>query len=150
MQNWKKHIFGLKDVVIFSLFSLLLGLTAGFFLSPVKRGMIIGSNNGNRYISKDEADKDFHEDLEMDYSMNSEITMSVSSMTRTRDSKAVYVLFQDGQKSAEISLPECKLISNKGFSDEEISQLSDYVQNEQDGIYDMAKTVNPMKAFLGK
>lgn len=66
MQNWKNHIFGLKDVVIFSLFFLLIGLLAGFFLAPIKKGLIIGSHNGNRYISKEESDKDFHEDLEME------------------------------------------------------------------------------------
>lgn len=71
-------------------------------------------------------------------------------MTRTKDSKAVYVLFQDGDKSAEIAIPECRLVNNKGFSDEEIAQLTDYVQNEQDSIYELAKKVNPMKAFLGK
>ena len=82
--------------------------------------------------------------------MNDEIKMSVSSMTRTKDDKAVYVLFEDGDKNAEISLPACKLISNRGFSDEEITQLTDYVRNEQDSIYALAKQINPMKAFLGK
>ncbi|MCR5301250.1 MAG: hypothetical protein K6E49_02290 [Lachnospiraceae bacterium] len=82
--------------------------------------------------------------------MNPEIKMSVSSMTRTKDSKAVYVLFEDGAKSAEIALPECKVIRNGGFSEEEIAQLKDYVQNEQDSIYEIAKGINPMKAFLGK
>ena len=66
MQNWKNHIFGLKDVIIFSLFSFLLGLVTGFFIAPIKKGMTIGCNNGNNYISKDEADEDFHEDLEME------------------------------------------------------------------------------------
>ena len=66
MENWRRHIFGLKDVVIFSLFALLMGLLAGFFLAPIKKGMTIGCNNGNSYISKDDADKDFHDDLEME------------------------------------------------------------------------------------
>ncbi len=66
MQNWKNHIFGLKDVVIFSLFSLLLGLLAGFFLAPIKKGMNIGCNNGNNYIRRDEEEEAFHEDLEME------------------------------------------------------------------------------------
>ena len=66
MQNWKNHIFGLKDVVIFSLFSLLMGLLAGFFLAPIKKGMNIGCNNGNNYISRDEAERDLQEDLEME------------------------------------------------------------------------------------
>ena len=65
MQNWRKHIFGLKDVIIFSLFSLLMGLLAGFFLAPIKKGMNIGCNNGNSYITGDD-DKDFHDDLEME------------------------------------------------------------------------------------
>ena len=64
MQNWRKHIFGLKDVVIFSLASLLVGLVAGFFLAPIKKGMSIGCNNGNNYISKD--DEEFKEDLELE------------------------------------------------------------------------------------
>lgn len=82
--------------------------------------------------------------------MNSEIKMSVSTMTRTKDSKAVYVLFEDGAKSAEFSLPEGKLVRKAGFSEEEIAQLTDYVDNERDSIYDIAKQINPMKSFLGK
>ena len=82
--------------------------------------------------------------------MNSEIKMSVSTMTRTKDSKAVYVLFEDGEKNAEFALPEGKLVNNRGFSDEEIKQLADYVENEQDSIFALAKEINPMKAFLGK
>ncbi len=66
MQNWRKHIFGLKDVVIFSLFSLLLGVLAGFFLAPIKKGMNIACNNGNNYLSGDDAEKEFHDDLEME------------------------------------------------------------------------------------
>ncbi len=81
--------------------------------------------------------------------MNPEIRMSVSTMTRTKDSKAVYVLFEDKGKSAEIALPDCRIVSNKGFSDEEIGQLKDYVQNECDSIYEIAKGINPIKAFLG-
>lgn len=65
MQNWKKHIFGLKDVVIFSLFALMAGLLAGFFIAPIKKGMNIGCNNGNNYFPNQE-DKEFHDDLEME------------------------------------------------------------------------------------
>ncbi|MCR5831833.1 MAG: hypothetical protein K6G67_06820 [Lachnospiraceae bacterium] len=71
-------------------------------------------------------------------------------MTQKNGEKAVYVLFEDGTKSAEFALPEGKLLSNTGFSDDELSQLNDYVGNEQDHIFELAKTINPMKAFLGK
>ena len=81
--------------------------------------------------------------------MNSEIKMSVSSMTRAGDKKAVYVLFQDGDKSAEYSLPGCGLVRNKGFSEAEFKSLREYVDNEQDSIYAMAKGVNPIKAMMG-
>jgi len=81
--------------------------------------------------------------------MNSEIKMSVSSMTRAGDKKAVYVLFQDGDKSAEYSLPGCGLVRNKGFSEAELKSLKEYVDNEQDSIYAMAKGVNPIKAMMG-
>ncbi|MBO4845095.1 MAG: hypothetical protein J5525_02195 [Lachnospiraceae bacterium] len=81
--------------------------------------------------------------------MSSEIKMSVSSMTRTNDSKAVYILFQDKDRTAEFSLPGGKLLSNNGFECEEIDQLKDYIDNEQDSIYALAKQVNPMKAFMG-
>ena len=80
--------------------------------------------------------------------MNPEIRMSVSSMTKTKDSKAVYVRFEEGEKNAEITLPDVKLVANKGFTDEEIEQLKEYVRNEQDSIYELAKGINPMKAFL--
>jgi hypothetical protein len=81
--------------------------------------------------------------------MNSEIKMSVSSMTRMGDKKAVYVLFQDGDKFAEYSLPGCSLVRNKGFSDAELKSLKEYVDSEQDSIYAMAKGVNPIKALMG-
>ena len=80
--------------------------------------------------------------------MNSEIKMSVSTMTRGKDSKAVYVLFEDGAKSAEFALPECRKVSNNGFSDEEIAQLIDYIQNEQDSIYDVAKKIRESNEFI--
>ena len=82
--------------------------------------------------------------------MNSEIKMSVSSLIRTEDKKAVYVMFQDGEKSAELTLPDLSIVSNKGFSDKEIAQLKDYMDNEREKIYAMAKEINPLRAFMGR
>ena len=55
--------------------------------------------------------------------MNKDINMSVSSMTRNKDKKAVYVFFQDGEKIAEFTLPGCELVKNNGFSDDDIRHL---------------------------
>ena len=82
--------------------------------------------------------------------MNKDIKMSVSSMTRNKDKKAVYVYFQDGKKTAEFTLPGCELIKNNGFSDDDIRQLKEYTDNEQEAIFAMAKQVNPIKAMMGK
>lgn len=81
--------------------------------------------------------------------MNNEISMSVSSMTRKDDKKAIYVMFQDGKKSAEFEVPEIKVLSNDGFTEEEIDQLKEYVANSLDYIYEVSKKVNPMKGFMG-
>ncbi len=81
--------------------------------------------------------------------MNKEIKMSVSTLTRTKDSKAIYVLFTDNEKSAEFALPELQIVCNRGFSEEEIEQLKDYTDNERDRIFEIAKSVDPMKNFLG-
>ena len=82
--------------------------------------------------------------------MNKDIKMSVSSMTRKNDKKAVYVFFQDGDKTAEFTLPGCELVKNNGFSEDDIRQMQVYIDNEQDTIFTMAKQVNPLKAMMGK
>ena len=83
------------------------------------------------------------------WSMNSEIKMSVSSMTRSENKKAVYVFFQDGDKTAEFTLPGCELVKNRGFLEDDIRQLKAYIDNEQDNIFAMAKQINPIKAMMG-
>lgn len=80
--------------------------------------------------------------------MNDELKMSVSPLTRTKDKKALYVLFQDNTRMAEFELPELKVVYNKGFLDEEISQLMDYIKNKTDYIYSLSKRVNPIKAIM--
>ncbi len=82
--------------------------------------------------------------------MDHEIRMSVSSVTRTGEQKSVYVLFQDGEKSAELLVPDCKVVYNRGFSEEELEQLKAYGQQETETIFALAKNVNPIKAFLNE
>lgn len=81
--------------------------------------------------------------------MNSEIKMSVSSIMRNDETKGVYVLFTDNDKTAEFLVPECKVINNSGFCEDELKQLTEYLRNEQDYIFSLAKTVDPIRAFMG-
>ena len=80
--------------------------------------------------------------------MNQEIKMNVSLLSTAGDKRVIYVNFTDGDKSAEFVLPEVKLVRNKGFSEEEIEQLTDYANNSQDEIYKIANTINPIKSFM--
>ena len=80
--------------------------------------------------------------------MSDEIKMSVSPIILTKDKKVLYVQFQDNTRMAEFELPELKVVYNKGFIDEEISQLMDYIKNETEYIYSLSKGVNPVKAMI--
>ena len=86
--------------------------------------------------------------------MNPEINISVSPIFRKDGAKSIYLIFTDGEKSAEILLPdpgsEVKALSNKGFSEDEIKSLIEYVKNDRDNITGVAGKVTPLKAFLGQ
>lgn len=80
--------------------------------------------------------------------MNDSITMSVSPVTHNGDKDKVFVLFTDHEKSAEFEAVACKVLRNVGFSEDELRSLSDYVKNEKESIVSIAKTVDPMRAFM--
>ncbi len=80
--------------------------------------------------------------------MNENLNMSVSSIVEKKGQKQVYVVFEDHDRSAEGRLPDAKIISNKGFSEEEVAALELYISAHADDIFAMAKKVNIMDAFL--
>ena len=79
-----------------------------------------------------------------------DVKMSVSPIVRKDGEKYIYVEFSDGSKKAEGRLPDKKLISNQGFSEEEAAALEFYLKSEEKTIVEMAKQVNVMDAFLNK
>ena len=74
--------------------------------------------------------------------------MSVSSIVNKDGKREVYVLFTEGSRSAEGRLSDYKMINSKGFTQEEVTALEAYMRRETDTILRMAKSVNPMDAFL--
>ena len=78
------------------------------------------------------------------------VKMSISSVINKDNEKKIYVLFQDGKKMAELVAPTGKIMSNMGFSEDEIEKLTNYVKEESEYIASIAKNVSPMKAFLGR
>ena len=81
--------------------------------------------------------------------MNDEVEMSFSGILGDKN-KHVAVSFSYGDKYAEGEIPACKIKKNKGFSREEVESLEDYLLKNQDDIFNRAKKINPMRAFLGK
>ena len=74
--------------------------------------------------------------------------MSVSSIVSKDGKREIYVLFTEGSRSAEGRLSDYKMISNKGFTQDEAAALETYMRQETNTILRMAKSVNVMDAFL--
>ena len=82
--------------------------------------------------------EDFSLGLENKKTDNSnELNMQVSSICQS-----------DGEKKAEGEIPKCVILSNDGFSKEEIMQLEDYMEKNLKMLKSMAANVNPIKALM--
>jgi hypothetical protein len=74
--------------------------------------------------------------------------MIVSGFVGSEDDRHICIMFIDGQKSAEGSVPECKIIKNHGFEPDEVEQLETYLRVNAKLISDEAKNINPLKAMM--
>lgn len=93
--------------------------------------------------------EDFAIDLEKKNKDDGDLmNMQVSSFCNKNGERIAYVTFSDGKRSAEGEIPSCRIASNNGFSEEEIACLETYMKANLDMLKDMAKTVNPLKAFM--
>ncbi|MCR4739735.1 MAG: hypothetical protein K5886_05685 [Lachnospiraceae bacterium] len=81
--------------------------------------------------------------------MQDDISLSFSGFLGEKGSRYIAVSFTDGKRTAEGSIPECKITKNTGFSDEEIRSLEEYLKNNKESIMEKARGINPMKAFMG-
>lgn len=74
--------------------------------------------------------------------------MIVSGIIRKGDEKFAYVLFSDGERSAEGQVPKCKITNNNGFTDAQIAMLEDYMREHISEIKAEAAGMNPIKAMM--
>lgn len=81
--------------------------------------------------------------------MNDELKMSVSPICTKDGKKYAFVSFTDGSRNAEGKIPDCKIISNEGFSEDEVRQLEEYMNQELTQIKKMAAGINIMHSFMG-
>lgn len=81
--------------------------------------------------------------------MNDNLEMSVSQVFSGSDGgKYAFVYFTDGDRTAEGRIPECRVISNIGFSADEEKALEAYMKGNLDKLKDMSGSVNVMSAFM--
>ncbi len=77
-----------------------------------------------------------------------EMRMSVSAVCAKDGEKYAFVSFSDGNRMAEGKIPDCKIISNKGFSNEEVDMLELYMKSELRQLKKMAAGVRLIDAFM--
>ena len=77
-----------------------------------------------------------------------EISMQVSPICHKDGEKKAFVTFSDSTRYAEGEIPKCVILSNDGFSKEEIMQLEDYMEKNLEMLKSMAASVNPIKALM--
>ena len=75
--------------------------------------------------------------------------MNISPISPKDGRSWIYIQFFDEDRSAEIRLPGRKVLSNNGFTEEEIQDLREYVKQHKDNIFSIAKKINVMDNFLG-
>lgn len=82
--------------------------------------------------------------------MNDELKMSVSPICEKDGKKYAFVSFTDGLRTAEGKIPNCTIVANDGFDEEEVRQLEHYMKRELAQLKKMAAGINVMDAFLGR
>lgn len=80
--------------------------------------------------------------------MSQEMKMTVSGIVPKDGRKHIYVVFEDGKRKAEGYVPDCVITKNEGFEADEVKMLELYMKHNQDQIREMAKVINPIKAFM--
>ena len=80
--------------------------------------------------------------------MNENINMTVSPVCSKNGNKFAYVSFTDGKCQAEGRIPECKITSNNGFSDDDVEVLELYMKSNLAKLKRMAAGVNIIDAFM--
>ncbi len=80
--------------------------------------------------------------------MGSEVNMSVSSVCEKDGKKYAFVSFKDGERIAEGKIPDCKIVSNHGFSQEEVEQLEQFMLRELPQLKKMAAGIRWIDSFM--
>lgn len=79
-----------------------------------------------------------------------EITLDISGVVEKDGKKIARIRFSRGKDFAEGYIPDCVLTKVQGFTDEEASQLVDYLRANLTEFKKRAAGINPLTAMMGK
>lgn len=80
--------------------------------------------------------------------MTNELKMSVSPVCVKNNEKYAFVSFTDGKRVAEGRIPDCKMLTSNGFTQEEVAQLEDYMRRELTQLKKMAAGIRLIDAIM--
>lgn len=86
----------------------------------------------------------------MSINTNEEMTMTYSSVLNKDGKPLVSLRFERGKDSCEAVVPDCKIIENNGFSDEEVEGLEMYLRANKKSIIENSKSISGLFNILGK
>jgi len=76
------------------------------------------------------------------------MNLIVSGVVKKDDRLIAHLQFEDGGRFAEGVIPDCKIIKQKGFLEEEILQLEDYMRANLSDLKKEAAKINPFTAMM--
>ena len=82
--------------------------------------------------------------------MGDSVNIKVSGIFEKNGKKRAFISFEDGSRTAEGIIPDCRITDNKGFTREEVLQLEDYMKRELPSLKKTASGINVMNALMGK
>ena len=79
-----------------------------------------------------------------------EVTLNLSGVVEKDGQKIAYVRFSRGDDFAEGYIPDCIFSKVQGFTDDEVSMLTDYLRANLTGLKKRAAGINPLTAIMGR
>ena len=80
------------------------------------------------------------------------IKVVVSPVIKQDGRQKIFISFidEEDKREAEAIIPGLTFIKNIGFSDEELDEFREFLENEQGNILETARTINPLAEFFRK
>lgn len=79
---------------------------------------------------------------------NQEFNLKVSPICSKNGERFAYVSFENGNRFAEGRIPDCTIVSSKGFSNAELDGLVAYMKSDLGNLKDIAASIDVLGAII--